>query len=421
MSSSLHRIKVRKQHFIACQRSLARLKKYYQRLEQISQSLSHIDEARNKPFSQVFQSLSMRMEKGTTLSPNEMDNLQNNIEKFTQDIQGEIALLEAELLEEQEKEVRTSYHRSKNLKFVTDLLDDKLPDSQPSLDMALIHSLQNDTESTSDSLYQAPISAQTTAQFEQIEAMIIRLGILDNQQDLSLYQTQYQKILLLNDKAQKQLKTDSLIFELATEIRQIQHLQNLRVQLAVTIAELESLEDEEAVIIAREAGNLVQQGSLAEITDHLALVNDAIIRIEQRITAAERRNVVLAGLRELGYQINENEVNAWLTDGQVVISHPLTPDYGLELGAGGEESTRFQVRTVAFSEERDTTRDQDIDAIWCQQHHQLQENLTKAGAELTIDRALPPGSGKMKVREPHNVSRQQRVVNHRKKTKMHQK
>ncbi|WP_446469069.1 hypothetical protein [Xenorhabdus stockiae] len=115
------------------------------------------------------------------------------------------------------------------------------------------------------------------------------------------------------------------------------------------------------------------------------------------------------------------EVNAWLTDGQVVISHPLTPDYGLELGAGSEESTRFQVRTVAFSEERDTTRDRDIDAIWCQQHHQLQENLAKAGAELTIDRALPPGSGKMKVREPHNISRQQRVVNHRKKTKMNQK
>ncbi|PHM54407.1 hypothetical protein [Xenorhabdus sp. KK7.4] len=423
MSSSLHRIKVRKQHFIACQRSHARLKKYYQRLQQISRSLSHIDETRNQPFFLVFQALNTRMEKGITMSPNEIDTLQNNIEKFTQDIQGEITLLEAELLEEQEREVRASYHRSKNLKFVTDLLDNKLPDSQPSLDTALIHSLQNDAESTSDSLYQAPItlSPQTIAQFEQIEAMIIRLGILDNQQDLTPYQTQYQKILLLNDKAQRQLKADSLIFELATEIKQIQHLQNLRVQLAVTIAELESLEDEEAVMIAREAGNLVQQGSLAEITNHLASVNDAITRIEQRITAAERRNVVLAGLRELGYQINENEVNAWLTDGQVVISHPLTPDYGLELGAGGEESTRFQVRTVAFSEERDTTRDRDIDAIWCQQHHQLQENLAKAGAELTIDRALPPGSGKMKVREPHNVSRQQRVMNHRKKTKMHQK
>ncbi|MDC9614282.1 hypothetical protein PSI19_10440 [Xenorhabdus khoisanae] len=449
MSSSLHTIRIRRQHFIACQRAHARLKQFYQRWQHISQKLSDADETRNQLFSQQLQAINIRMEQGAiSMSPNEMDTLQRRIEKFTQDIQDEILLLQAELLEEQAEEARKRHHRSKNLTLLAGLLKDKLPTNHP-LNTASVQSLQNDTDPQSALLYQALELAakeqsgltedqsallssllteqgadlprdwqapdpETAVQFGQIEAMIIKLGILDNQLDLTPYQTQYQTVLSLKDETQRQLKTDSLIFELAAQIRQEQHLQDLRTQLVVAIAELESLEDEEAITIAREADSVAQQGSLSEITTRLELVNDAIIRIERRIIAAERRNVVLEGLRELGYQVNENAVNAWLADGQVVISHPSTPDYGLELGAGGEESTRFQVRTVAFSEERDTTRDRDIDAIWCHQHHHLQENLAKSDAELTIDRALPPGSGKMKVRERSDAVRQKRVVSHNK-------
>ncbi|MDE9500267.1 hypothetical protein KKJ22_21285, partial [Xenorhabdus bovienii] len=85
------------------------------------------------------------------------------------------------------------------------------------------------------------------------ESMIIKLGILDNQCDLSSYQAQYQTVLLLKDEVQKQLRADSLIFELVAQIRQEQHLQDLRTQLAVAIAELESLDDKEAITIGREA------------------------------------------------------------------------------------------------------------------------------------------------------------------------
>ncbi|MBC8953453.1 hypothetical protein [Xenorhabdus sp. PB62.4] len=455
MSSSLHTIKIRKQYFIACRRAHARLKQFYQRWQHISQKLSDVDETRNQLFSQQLQALNIRMEQGAiSMSPNEMDTLQRHIEKFTQDIQNEIPLLQAELLEEQAEEARKRHHRSKNLTLLAGLLKDKLTTNHP-LNTASVQSLQNDTDPQSALLYralelaakeqsgltedqsallssllteqgadlqrdwQAPMTPlpKIVVQFGQIEAMIIKLGILDNQLDLMPYQAQYQTILSLKDEVQRQLRADSLIFELAAQIRQEHHLQDRRTQLAVAIAELESLDDEESITIAREADSVAQQGSLSEITARLVLVNDAIIRIERRIIAAERRNVVLEGLRELGYQVNENTVNAWLVDGQVVISHPSTPDYGLELGAGGEESARFQARTVAFSEERDTTRDRDIDAIWCHQHHQLQENLAKSGAELTIDRALPPGSGKVKVRERVDTIRPQRVVS-RNKTQM---
>ncbi|MBD2791938.1 hypothetical protein [Xenorhabdus szentirmaii] len=455
MSSSAHKIKIRKQHLIACRRAHARLEKFYQRWQQLSQKLTEVDEARNQLFSQQnqsflqqFQAFRLRLEQeDISMLPNEIDTLKRRIERFTQNIQEEIPLLQAALLEEQAEEARKRYHRSKNLAILTELLQDKLPtrhslnhdtDLQSILfhqlseqadkeqshlteeQSALLSSLLAEQHADSPQAWQAPIApapktgVHSGPMYEQIDTMIIRLGILDNQRDLSPYQSQYQTVLSLKDEVQKQLSADSLVLELATQIRQEQQLQDLRTQLAVAIAELESLEDEEAVTIAREADSIVQKGSLIEISTGLEQVNDAITRIEQRIISAERRHVVLEGLRGLGYQVNENSVNAWLADGQVVISHPSTPDYGLELGAGGEESARFQVRTVAFSEDRDTARDRDVDAIWCHQHHQLQENLAKAGAELTIDRALPPGSGKMKVRERVDAARQQRVVNHNK-------
>ncbi|MDE9508408.1 hypothetical protein, partial [Xenorhabdus bovienii] len=87
----------------------------------------------------------------------------------------------------------------------------------------------------------------------------------------------------------KQLRADSLIFELVAQIRQEQHLQDLRTQLAVAIAELESLDDKEAITIGREADIVAQQGSLSEVTAHLEQVHEAILRIERRIITAERR------------------------------------------------------------------------------------------------------------------------------------
>ncbi|MBD2797137.1 hypothetical protein ID856_11390 [Xenorhabdus sp. 18] len=439
MSSSLHTVRIREQHLITCRRAHARLKPLYQRWQHISQQLANTDEARNQLFSQQFQALNTRLEQeavsmlpGNKMSPGKIETLQRHIEKFTQDIQEETALLQAELLEKQTEEARKRYHRSKNLTFLSGLLEGKLPDNHPlnaALELAvkaqshltedqsaLLSSLLAEQSADLQRDWQVPTTPdpKTAVQFGQIEAMIIKLGILDNQRDLSPFQAQYQTVLSLKDEIQRQLRADSLIFELSAQIHQEQRLQDLRTQLAVAIAELESLDDKEAITLAREADSAAQQSSLSEVTDYLERVNEAIFRIERRIIAAERRNVVLEGLRELGYQVNENAVNAWLTDGQVVVSHPSTPDYGLELGTGGEESARFQVRTVAFSEERDTTRDSDIDAIWCHQHHQLQENLAKSGAELTIDRALPPGSGKMKVREQADAARQQRVVSHNK-------
>ncbi|MBO1916321.1 hypothetical protein J4727_12685 [Providencia rettgeri] len=71
----------------------------------------------------------------------------------------------------------------------------------------------------------------------------------------------------------------------------------------------------------------------------------------------------------------------------MVVTHPATPGYGLELGG---KQARFQARTVAFSAERDNYRDQDVDAI-CNQHQQLQDIIAQTDAELVVEQALREG------------------------------
>lgn len=56
---------------------------------------------------------------------------------------------------------------------------------------------------------------------------------------------------------------------------------------------------------------------------------------------------------------------SWLANGQVVVTHLPTPGYSLELG---DKQARFQARTAAFSSQRDTQRNHNVDAIWSNQH-----------------------------------------------------
>ncbi|MCK9781620.1 hypothetical protein MUA06_07730, partial [Proteus columbae] len=136
-------------------------------------------------------------------------------------------------------------------------------------------------------------------------------------------------------------------------------------------------------------------------------LKQAIETHEQQLSMRQQCEAVLAGLSELGYVVHENAVNSWLDNGQVVVPHATHPDYGLELGG---RQARLQARTVALTHQRDTTRDKDVDAIWCGQHQQLQKILAKSHAELLIERALPAGHNVMKVIENEDTAHQHAVT-----------
>ncbi len=103
-------------------------------------------------------------------------------------------------------------------------------------------------------------------------------------------------------------------------------------------------------------------------------------------------------MEKLGHEVRKSDAQTWSNDGKVVIGKPATPGYGLEL-AGAQGSERFQVRAVAFTEQRNS----DVESIWCGEQQQLEQLLQQTCDALTRERALPAGASQLKVAKQANT------------------
>jgi hypothetical protein len=80
----------------------------------------------------------------------------------------------------------------------------------------------------------------------------------------------------------------------------------------------------------------------------------------------------------------------------VIAKKPSLPGYGVEIG-GQAQSGRLQVRSVALTNNRDISRDKDVETIWCGEFTKLQELLAEHGDNLIIERSLGVGTVPLKV------------------------
>jgi hypothetical protein len=153
--------------------------------------------------------------------------------------------------------------------------------------------------------------------------------------------------------ARRGLLADSLMIDLAAARREAVK----RVEIG---AELEGLRAEFATI-GGEAG--AAQVRAIEIERALAAKNDtdglqaaldegksALKTLRNVQALALRRQALLEGLAELGYEVKEGMEAAWVEHGRVVLRSSRSPSYGVELG--GSPENLIQVRTVAFEDAR---------------------------------------------------------------------
>jgi hypothetical protein len=141
------------------------------------------------------------------------------------------------------------------------------------------------------------------------------------------------------------------------------------------------------------------------------------------MAGALRREAILKGLSELGYEVRENMATAWAEDGRIVVRKPNEKGYGVEFGAV-EDAERMQVQLVSFEQANDASkasRDLDRETIWCSEFSRLKSLLEKSGTAIHIEKALPVGSKPLKqVQESSTIpSRERRSKESAPKRKMH--
>jgi len=207
--------------------------------------------------------------------------------------------------------------------------------------------------------------------------------------------------LELESPARRSLLADSLLLDLATAVKSGRERARLQSDLRARHAELSEMKSPEAASLRSEIG---QSLSMVSAGNEAALIQRADFLIEaevQAIAAEERRRAVLEGLAGLGYEVSEGMATAWVNGGRVVLRKAANPGYGVEL-SGGSKSDLLQVRAVAFgnsTETRDTSRDRDIETIWCGEFERLQSLIAKDGGHLAIEYARPVGQFPLKVVE----------------------
>ncbi|MDB9568667.1 hypothetical protein OW293_018935 [Providencia rettgeri] len=444
MSSSVHRITVREMNEIQCRRQLAVVKRRFKQWNALA-NRSQYHQPRIAQIKQAYQQLMENEAQVATLSARNLSLLNNQLVEFTGTLNNEVQEVREQQIEKQALLARTKKYREHNLAELIALVHEKLP-NETELLTQLISASELDENQSNKLIFKvlALLSSQSTSltpsaaallsqlkaqsegvkqfwqsglpqtpfakQREQLLLMIEKLKLIASSNEAQRAEQQLLELEEFKEGTQRHLRADSLIMTLAEQLK----LSQQRIEL---IDKIEQLCDELAIFASNENEAMIsnalasiQSSSIEVLTAWIDKLNNAVSTAERQVVATAQRKTVLEGLGKLGYQVQDTDVKAWLDDGKVVVTHPATPGYGLELGG---KQARFQARTVAFSARRDNSRDQDVDAIWCNQHQQLQDIIAQTDAELVVEQALPAGRGEMKVYETQSEDQRHIIaVNH---------
>ncbi|MEQ4700754.1 hypothetical protein AB7W46_12045 [Providencia rettgeri] len=444
MSSSVHRITVREMNEIQCRRQLAVVKRRFKQWNALA-NRSQYHQPRIAQIKQAYQQLMENEAQVATLSAHNLSLLNNQLVEFTGTLNNEVQEVREQQIEKQALLARTKKYREHNLAELIALVHEKLP-NETELLTQLISASELDENQSNKLIFKvlALLSSQSTSltpsaaallsqlkaqsegvkqfwqsglpqtpfakQREQLLLMIEKLKLIASSNEAQRAEQQLVELEEFKEGTQRHLRADSLIMTLAGQLK----LSQQRIEL---IDKIEQLCDELAIFASNENEAMIsnalasiQSSSIEVLTAWIDKLNNAVSTAERQVVATAQRKTVLEGLGKLGYQVQDTDVKAWLDDGKVVVTHPATPGYGLELGG---KQARFQARTVAFSARRDNSRDQDVDAIWCNQHQQLQDIIAQTDAELVVEQALPAGRGEMKVYETQSEDQRHNIaVNH---------
>ena len=429
MSSAVHVIRAKQEDISQFKRSMARLSQLMKQWRTLNQQSEQLDQQRVAHIESHYQKLA-------EIGNNVINYTANTFASLIQGVPELMEVVQQDMQQQQQIMVDTAtqkrlFHRNRkeNAQLLLDLMEQRFPQHKTLIEqlsaLSKVDSNTHDGQVLSQAMQLiSQQSSELTAEQNQlldklkqpvnesashtltpsihpseqrllrIDRHIAELMVFDPQQDRQLWSQRAAQLRLLARNSHWNTLSDSLILDLAAATHLAKWQFEQRQLISLLAAELSSFDnDENIALLAQAKLPLTDQQTINRL---IAQLEAAIEEQQQKIAAMARRKAVLDGLAKLGYQVQDQMASAWLNEGKVVITKPATPGYGIELG-GSKESERFQIRTVAFSEQRDQRRDADIDAILCNEHQQLSQILADSGDELRLIRALDAGASALKV------------------------
>jgi hypothetical protein len=196
------------------------------------------------------------------------------------------------------------------------------------------------------------------------------------------------------EEARRQMRLDTLVIDIRKAKEAAVALASLHRSAQILGAEIPADADgdilRQRLVAAAKRGNSLELQSVVELTEK------DFSALKTTRAAAHRRQVILAGLAELGYEVHEELSTATTKNGRIVMRDSANTDYGVEL-ASTPGMERIQVRTVAFESGRNTAGDIPAEQRWCTDFSRLQATMKASGTDLVIEKALGVGAVPLKV------------------------
>jgi hypothetical protein len=232
----------------------------------------------------------------------------------------------------------------------------------------------------------------------RLDKLLAEIEAIENEAAAKPFLERVALIAKESSLSHRSLLTDSLIFDLVCHTNE----RKVKEQVIASMREVRCGLRRLTSKAAKDIEALLTKSIDCEDVSLSKILNEkgvALLEEETRaIAGISRREAVLNGLAELGYEVRENMATAWAEDGRIIVRKPNEKGYGVELGAV-QDVERMQVQLVRFEragDAHDIARDLDQETIWCSEFTSLKLLLQKAGADLQIEKALPVGSKPLK-------------------------
>jgi hypothetical protein len=231
--------------------------------------------------------------------------------------------------------------------------------------------------------------------FKKIDKKIAELQSFLGEEVSSEFIFRLRSIELENNESLLNARLDSLVIELSVAVEKFKLEESILSQAHNLLANLEAVQklnkDQKLHQAHRELEAVLSKKDLAVVILSVKTGSTILNTAMEKLAADNRRNAILSGLASLGYEVNESMNTAFAKKGRIVVQKPNLPGYGVEL-AGAPDAARLQVRAVTFTQIHDKKRERDVETIWCNDFHKLQELINAKGGSVLIEKSFEIGA-----------------------------
>jgi hypothetical protein len=272
----------------------------------------------------------------------------------------------------------------------------ELTEAQRALARRLADGLQ---DTSFDAWRDSQAAPDEDPRFEHLARRLAVLATLGDPQGAQVFAENISQLQQGEPSAARNMHFDSLVLKVEEAISKAKAHSQLLAAAAKLVKALEVACTDESSSVRADLERAAEQGEHSAVNTLIETGKAILAEGLKRSIADARRQAVLRGLVQLGYEVRENMAAAWAKSGRLVLIRPDRSGYGVEL-AGSADVERMQVRVVAFSHDRDSRRDLDAESQWCSEFSQLSATLKASGSQLIIEKAASVGQVPIRVVEP---------------------